>query len=85
MAAFTRTRRGEVTEGHVVEWLRGMVVTASVMRFQEEGEVGRIAREIDGTLCAPHSDKANAVFVTLRKADSVGMLVRIARSGRDAN
>jgi len=53
IAAFTRAVAGEAAGARVVEWLRGITVTAGVILSQEGGHVGRVVQWV--ARCAPRA------------------------------
>ena len=83
MAAFTRAVAGESKGERTVEWLRGIAATAGVRLSQEGGHVGRVVKEVGGTLCATHmdGDRIRAYFGRRRNVESAGVLEAIAREG----
>ena len=66
-----------------MEWLRSIAATAGTMLSQEGGQVGRVVREVGGTLRATHmdGDRIGAYFGRRRKVESAGALEEIAREG----
>ena len=83
MAATTQTVAGELEETRTMEWLRGIAATAGSMLSQEGGQIGRVVREVGGTLRATHmdGDRIHAYFGRCRKAASAEALEKIARDG----
>ena len=83
MAAATRTVAGELEGARTMEWLRGIAATVGIMLSQEGGQIGRVVREVGGTLRAAHmdGDRIHAYFGRRRKVASAEALEKIARDG----
>ena len=83
MAAATRTVVGELEGARIMEWLRGIAATAGTRLSQEGGQIGRVVREVGGTLLATHmdGDRMRAYFGRRLKVESAGALEEIAREG----
>ena len=56
IAAFTRAVADELEGVRTMVWLRGIAATAGTMLSQEGGQVGRVVREVSGTLRATHME-----------------------------
>ena len=66
-----------------MEWLWGIAATAGTPLSQEGGQIGRVVREVGGTLRATHmdGDRIRAYFGRRRKVASAEALEKIAREG----
>ena len=66
-----------------MEWLRGIAATAGTLLCQEGGQIGRVVREVGGTLRATHmdGDRIRAYFGRRRKVVSTDAVEKIAREG----
>ena len=66
-----------------MEWLRGIAATAGTMLSQEVRQVGRVVREVGGTLRATHmdGDRIRAYFGRRRKVEGSKALEKIVREG----
>ena len=86
IAVFTRIVAGEAAAARPVEWLRGIAVTAGIMLFQTEDNVGRVMREVGGTLCDPHMyGNRIRVYLDGTTIESTEVLERIFREGVPAD
>ena len=83
MATVIRAVAGELEGVRTMEWLRGIAATAGIMLSHESGHIGRVVREVGGTLCATHmdGDRIHAYFGRRRKVASAKALEKIAREG----
>lgn len=57
VVAFKWTVAGEVAGARAEKRLRGMAAKTGIMLFQKGGDVGRVADEVGGTLCATHTHR----------------------------
>ena len=66
-----------------MECLRGIAATAGIILSQEGGQVGRVVREVGGTLLATHmdGDRIRTYFGRRLKVESAGALEEKSREG----
>lgn len=92
MTAFTRAVAGELEGAWAREWLRVIAVRARAMLSQDGDQVGRVVREVGGTLRTTRmdGDRIHVKFGLRQKIESTGTLKKIAwvgyrpKSGREA-